>query len=158
MYTCSQEQDILYTPAELSGSLWSLGFLKICPIFLGDLKIVWICLFNILPIRSIVPLTYGSMDKILSSDCVSETVLSCLHWLFWLCLFCRVRFSVKLFLSDWVLSVDVLCQRWWKLYVQVNWLQTVFVLDDGGYLGMRYLSVCVLVLCILGLRSENRSN
>jgi len=125
MYTCLQKQGILYIPAELSGGLWSLGFLKICPIFLGGLKIVWILcdLFNILPIRSVVPLTYGRMDKILSSDYVSETiVLFAVYWLFWLCLFCRVLFSVRLFLSDWVLSVDVLCQRWWKLYVQVNWL------------------------------------
>jgi len=76
MYTCPQEQDILYTPAELNGGLWFLGFLKICPIFLDDLKIVRIlCLFNILPIRSVAPLIYGRMNRIFSSDCVSETVV-----------------------------------------------------------------------------------
>jgi len=73
MYTCSQ-QGILYIPMELSG-FWFLGFLKICPIFLG-LKIVWILyLFNILPIRPVIPLIYGKMDKIFSSDCVSEIVV-----------------------------------------------------------------------------------
>jgi len=46
IYTCPQEQNILYTPAKLSGSLWSLGFLKIYPIFLGDLKIVEIRITN----------------------------------------------------------------------------------------------------------------
>jgi len=59
MYTCPQEQDIFYIPAELTGGLWSLGFLKICLIFLGDLKIVrMLCLFNILPIWSVVLLTW----------------------------------------------------------------------------------------------------
>ena len=75
MYTCPQKQGILYTPAELSGSLWSLGFLKIYSISLGGLKIVRILyLFNILPIR-FVPLTYGRMDRIFSSDCVSDNVV-----------------------------------------------------------------------------------
>jgi len=69
-------EDILYTPAELSGDLWSLGFLKICPIFLGDLRIVRIlCLFNILPIRSVVLSLYGRIDRILSSGCASEVVV-----------------------------------------------------------------------------------
>jgi len=54
-----QEQGILYIPAELSGDLWALGFLKICPIFLGGLKIVRIlCLFNILSIRQSVNLLF----------------------------------------------------------------------------------------------------
>ena len=102
MYTCSQKQGTLYTPAELWGGLWilslSLEFFKICPIFLDDLKIVRIlCLFNILPIRSV---PYGKMDPFVWC----QRPLSCLHvyWLFWLCLFCRVRFSVRLVLSDWV--------------------------------------------------------
>jgi len=63
-------------PAELSGDLWSLRLLKICPIFLDGLKIVRIlCLFNILLIWSAVPLTYGRMDRILLSGCVSKTVV-----------------------------------------------------------------------------------
>ena len=71
MYICSQEEGILYIPAELSGGLRSLGFLKICPIFLSDLKIIRIlCLFNILPIQSVVPLTYGRTDGIPSSETV----------------------------------------------------------------------------------------
>ena len=75
MYIYPQEQSILYTPAELSRDLWSLVFPKICRILLG-LKIIRIlCLFNILPIRSVVPLTYGRMDRILSSSCVSKTVV-----------------------------------------------------------------------------------
>jgi len=96
MYTCPQKQDILYIPAELSGGLWSLGFLKICPIFLCGLKIVRIlCLFNILLIQSFVPLTYERMDRILSSDCVSETVV--LFALFINC-FDYVFFVVSVFL------------------------------------------------------------
>jgi len=60
----------------LSRDLWFLEFLKIYPVFFDGLKIIQIlCLFNILPIRSVVPLTYGRMDRILSSDCVSETVV-----------------------------------------------------------------------------------
>ena len=43
---------------------------------MSGLKIVRIlCLFNILPIRSVVLLTYGRMDRILSSGCVSEIVV-----------------------------------------------------------------------------------
>ena len=93
MYTCPQEQGILYILAELSRDLWSLGSLKICLISLDWLKIVRIlCLFNILPIRSVVPLTY---ERILSSCYMSE-IVSCLYvyWLFWY-VFC-VRFSVRL--------------------------------------------------------------
>ena len=101
MYTCPQEQDILYTLAEQSGGLWSLGFLKICPIFLGGLKIIRIlCLFNILPIRSVVPLTYGRTDRILSSSCTSETVVlfACLLIVlimsfFVVSVFCKVSFK-----------------------------------------------------------------
>ena len=89
MYTCPQEQNILYTPAELSGGLWSLGFFKICPIFLDgleNLKIVWIlCLFNILPIRSVVPLTYGRIDPLVWL-CVRNRCLVCMfdcfHYVF----------------------------------------------------------------------------
>jgi len=118
--TCPEEQSILYlyscvgiyTPAELSGGFWSLGFLKICPIFLSGLKIIRILyLFNILSIRSVL-LTYGRMNRILSSDFMSETH-RCLVYMFidyFDCLFC-VRFSIRLFLSDWILSVDILCQR-----------------------------------------------
>ena len=52
------------------------GFFKICPIFLDDLKIVRIlCLFNILPIRSVVPLTCRRMDRILLSGCASKTIV-----------------------------------------------------------------------------------
>jgi len=68
---------LIYLPAgtreyfcvHLSGDLWSWGFLKSCPIFLSGLKIVRIlCLFNILPIWSVVPLTYGRINRILLSD------------------------------------------------------------------------------------------
>ena len=125
-----------------SWGLWSLGFLKIYAIFLGDLKIVWIlCLFNILPIRCIILLIYGRMDRILSSGCVLEIVVI-LIVLIVLGLFCHIRFSVKLVLNSWVLSVDVLCQRWWKLNVQVSWLQTVFVLGSGTRHVSIYLCVC----------------
>jgi len=127
IYTCPQEQNILYI-LELSGGSWSLGFLKIYPIFLGSLKFGYCVSLICLPIRSVVLLTYGRMDRILSSDCVSETVVLFAYLLIVLLyLFCRVRFSVRLILNDWVLSVDILYQRWWKFYVQVNQLQTVFV-------------------------------
>jgi len=143
MYTCPQKQGILYIPAELSGGLWSLGFLKICPIFLGGLKIVWILcdLFNILPIRSVVPLTYGRMDKILSSDYVSETIVlfACLLIVlimsFLSCpFFCKAIFK-------WLSSV---CRC--SLSEMVKALCTseliVFVLSDGADSACRYLSVC----------------
>ena len=108
MYTCPQEQDILYTLAELNGGLWFLGFLKICPIFLDGLKIVQIlCLLNILPIRSVAPLIYGRMNRIFSSDCVSETVVlfACLLIMSFLScpFFCCVRFFVRLI--KWLNSV-----------------------------------------------------
>jgi len=65
-------------PAELSGDLWSLGFLKIFLIFLNGLKIVRIlCLFNTLLIRSVVSLIYRKMNRILSI--ASQRPLSCLH-------------------------------------------------------------------------------
>ena len=75
------------------GAEWrSLEFLKICPIFLDDLKIVRIlCLFNILLIRSIVV-------------CQKPLCLY-IYRLFWWCLFCHVRFSVRLVLSGWVLFI-----------------------------------------------------
>jgi len=127
----ARRNKIFYTLAELNEWRSSIfRFLKICAIFLGGLKIIRIlCLFHILLIRSIVPLTYGRMDRILSSDCVSKTVVLFAYLLivliisFFVVSEKRVRFSVRLFLSDWILSIDVLCQRWWKLYVQVNWLQ-----------------------------------
>jgi len=97
--TCPQKQDILYTSAELSRGLWSLGFLKICPIFLGSLKIIQIlCLFNI----QFDLLFLWHMEEWVgsSSDCVRDRCLVCMFivWLF-LCLFCRVCFSVKLVLN-----------------------------------------------------------
>ena len=133
MYTCPQEQGILYTPAELSGGLWSLEFLKICPIFLGGLKIIRIlCLFNILPIWFVVPLTYGRMDRILSSGCVSETVVlfACLLIVlimpFLLCqFFCKASFKwlnsvCRCSLSEMMkalctsdLIADCFCDGWW---------------------------------------------
>ena len=68
---------------------------------MGGLKIVRIlCLFNILPIQSVVPLTYGRIDRILSSGCVSETVVlfACLLIVlimsFLLCpFFCKASFK-----------------------------------------------------------------
>jgi len=73
----ARRNKIFYTLAELNEWRSSIfRFLKICAIFLGGLKIIRIlCLFHILLIRSIVPLTYGRMDRILSSDCVSKTVV-----------------------------------------------------------------------------------
>jgi len=47
MYIFPQEQGILYTPAELSGGLWSLGFLKTCPIFLEVWKRFEYCTYSI---------------------------------------------------------------------------------------------------------------
>ena len=91
----------------MNGGLRFLDFFKICAIFLGGLKIIRIlCLFHILLIRSIVPLTYGRMDRILSSDCVSKTVVLFAYLLivliisFFVVSEKRVRFSVRLFLSD----------------------------------------------------------
>ena len=70
MYTCPQEQGILYTPAELCGGLWSLGFLKICSIFLG-LKFAYVCL-----ISNLLFLWYmGEWIGFFLSDCVSETIV-----------------------------------------------------------------------------------
>jgi len=77
----------MYLPAGTKYFIYSeLRFLKIFGIssivlrfVLDGLKIRILCLFNILPIRFVVPLTYGRMDRIFSS-CMSETVLfACLH-------------------------------------------------------------------------------
>ena len=72
------------------------GFFKICPIFLDDLKIIRILyLFNILPIRSVVSLTYGRMDRIFSSGCVSETVVLFVYLLIVLIIFLSCPFFCK---------------------------------------------------------------
>ena len=100
MYTYLQEQ-VFCILLRSWVEVWSLGFLKICPIFLDSLKIL--CLFNILPIRSVVPLTYGRMGRILSSGYVSKIVVLFAYLLIILVVFfCRVRFSIRLVLG-WVL-------------------------------------------------------
>jgi len=119
-YILARRNNILYAPAELNGGLLFLGFLKICPIFLGDLKIriLYVCLISCQSDLSF----FWYMGEWIKSFrlVVYQRPLFCLHiyWLFWLCLFCHVCFSVKLILSGWVLSVDIFCQR--KLYVQVS--------------------------------------
>jgi len=109
------------------GAEWrSLEFLKICPIFLDDLKIVRIlCLFNILLIRSIV-VCQKPLCLYIYSIVLMMSFLSCPF-------FCKISFK---WLSSIYLFIDVLCQRWWKLYVQVSWLQTVFVLNGIVWFGM----------------------
>ena len=154
----AQEQVILYTSAKLSGSLWSLGFLKICPIFLSDLKIIRVLyLFNILLIRFVVPLTYRRMDRILSSDCVSETVVlfACLLIVlimsFVSCpFFCKSNFK-------WLSSIcKCSLSEMMKALCRVNWLQIVFVLSGA----IRHVDIylCVLVFYTLdGLRYRQLS-
>jgi len=60
--------------------------------------------------------------------CVRVRCLVCMFidWFDYVFFVRKTSFSVRLVLGDWVLSVDVLCQRWWKLYVQVRWLQSVY--------------------------------
>jgi len=143
-------------PAELNGDLWFLGFLKIFPIFLDSLKIVWIlCLFNILPIWSVVPLTYGRMDRILSFDCALETVIlfECLLIVliisFLSCpFFYKANFKWLSSVYRYSLSeiVKALC---------ISEL-TVFVLGGGT---TRHIDIylCVLVFCTFDLRYSQLS-
>jgi len=106
------------------GAKWrSLEFLKICPIFLDALKTVRIlCLFNILPI--FLPIFLWHMGEWIEffRPVVSETIVLFACLLIVLIMsFLSCPFFLRPVLSGWVLSVDVLfCQRWWKLYVQVD--------------------------------------
>ena len=112
-----------------------------------DLKIVRIlCLFNILIQSDLLFWHMGEWIGFFRFGYVSETiVLFACSLIFWLCLFYRVRFSVRLVLSSWVLSrcslleivkdlctseliADCFCARWWC---------------DSA---CRYLSVCVSFL------------
>ena len=117
---------------------------------MGGLKIVrTLYLFNSLPIRSVVPLTYGRMDRILSSDCMTETVVLFAYLLivlimsFLSCPFsCKASFKwlssvYRCSLSEMVkvlctseLIADCFCAGWWY---------------DSA---CRYLSVCVGFLYI----------
>ena len=125
----------------------SLGFLKICSIFLGGLKIIRIlCLFNILPIRSVVSFTYRRMYRILLSDCVSEIVvlfacyIDCFDCVFFVMfVFCKASFKWlssirRCFLSE---MVKALCEL----------IETVFVLGD-----LACIYLCVLVFVLLRYR------
>jgi len=128
MYTFPQEQGILHTPVELSGGLWSLGFFKICPICLGVWKWFECCIY--LVFYRYGPLFLLCMRKWKRFFCPSHLVMVvcwdslpywCVYWLFYLYLFYHVCSFVRLVSDGWVMSVNVHCQRWWKLYVQVNW-------------------------------------
>jgi len=124
MYTFSQERDILYTPAELSGDLWFLGFLKICSIFLGGLKTIWMLyLFN--PVDTVRYFFYIWENGKSSFVCfilwwlyIEIHCLTSVCWLFYLYLFYHVRSFIRFVSDGWVSCIG---QRWRKLYVQVNW-------------------------------------
>jgi len=107
IYTCPQEQNILYTLVELSGGLWSLGYLQICLIFFAWFKdnsdIVFVYPANPICCSFDMRKWIGSFHLIFC-----QRPLSCLHvyWLFWLCLFCPFFWKVNF---KWLNSVDVLC-------------------------------------------------
>jgi len=131
MYTFPQEQGILYTPAELSGGLRFLGFLRICPIFLEG---VWkrfecSCVLIQYPADRVCCSFYEWENRkssfahlILWWLCVVVHTYWCVCWLFYLYLFYHIILSflsyhfirsfVRLVSDGWVPSVSVLCQRW----------------------------------------------
>jgi len=121
-----QEQGILYTQEKLSEGLWSLGFLKICPIFLEGLKTIWMLyLFSILSIWSVVSFIYGRIEKVLflvsSCDgCVLGFIALLVFADYFIYIFFIVRSLVRLVSDDSVCKCTF-CQRWWKLYIQVTW-------------------------------------
>jgi len=147
MYTFPQEQSILYTPVELSGGFWSLRFLKICPIFLGGLKIIWMLyLFSILPIWFVVLFIYEkrfllSVSSYDGIHCVLGFIalLVCLLIILFIYLFYDVRSFLRLVSDDWVSSVSVHCQRWWKFYVRIDSWLFLWWCDSA----CKYLFVCV---------------
>jgi len=148
MYTFPQEQDILCTPAELSGGLWSLGFLKICPIFLGDLKTVWMLLFNILPMQSVVLFIYRRMEKIFLPISCDGCVLWFIAFLMYLLIILFVSFlSCPFFWKACFRWLSPVCKC--SLSEMVKVLCTTELIADCFCAGWwcdsacKYLSVCV---------------
>jgi len=151
MYTFPQEQDILYTPVELSRGRWSLGFLKICSTFLEGLKTVWILyLFSILPIWSIVPFIYGRMAKIflLVSSCDGCVGVHCLTGVF--AILFIFFLSYPFFCKACFRRLSSVCKC--SLSEMVKALYTSELIADCFYAGWwcdsacKYLSVCVSFL------------
>lgn len=131
----------------------SLGFLKICSSFLGGLKMVWmLCLFK-MSIRSVVPFTYGKMERLLlfnsSCDCVSKLFAPLLCLLIVLSTFFLLHplhSAVRFVSNSWVLFVDVFSSEILNAPCISKCIATVFVLDDGA---TWHISICVLASCIL---------
>jgi len=92
--------------------LSSLEFLKICSIFLESLKTIRkLCLFTIMPMRSVVSFIYGCLY--LLRFAMSVYLSSCFYMLIVSFLFfCRVHSVVKLISSDLGLLWSFFCERW----------------------------------------------
>jgi len=110
MYTCPQEQGIFYTPSELNRGLWSLGFLKISPIFLGGLKIVWI--LYLISCQSDLLFLWHIGEWIESFHLiVCQKLLSCLLIILVMFFLSRPFFCKTSFRWLKVRSVNVFCHR-----------------------------------------------